>query len=355
LPTIAILPKNSEGCPKMQALAPKGTNAKVVAQCVAVPHYRSMPGKPRKRPSPSPAPAPKQLWGDRWRGFIRAGETAVVVGLLTVAATAGDMITVAVFSILAFIVSVGAIVIEPTISAHQKIVYVALVSIGISGSGAFAYWRHQEPISGPLLASQIDELKKLSRFFNENTDAAPGNNEENLRRLFDFHAMLANNVWFAVRNIRPLDVPPERSAAIDSYFIGAVGLINLDYMSVGTKQNGAYVFSTVPGKIGTLKLPKTYLDSKQKLLDFETSIQLPSAIRASLKDLDKVIDDNVNLLFLVMNEQLSRNPNYLLGDQDSDGPYLGATTNLYWKRFVPLKPKVDKILDEIRSYLKLEK
>jgi hypothetical protein len=112
------------------------------------------------------------------------------------------------------------------------------------------------------------------------------------------------------KNIIPSSVTMEKSADIDNYFIG-------------------------------------------KLFQFETSIQLPSDLRALITDLHKALDDNLNLMITVFNEQYSQNANNIIGDQDNTSPYLGKTTNLYWKEFIPLKPKADNITDAIRSYLKV--
>jgi hypothetical protein len=111
-------------------------------------------------------------------------------------------------------------------------------------------------------------------------------------------------------------------ALIDAYRVGSILEMDMDYIFMTTQENGAAVFNIKPDAIPSVTI------------------------------LDKSLHDNITLLTTTINEQSRKNILNILGDLESNSPYLGTTSNLYWERFIKLKPKVDKIISLIRSYLK---
>jgi hypothetical protein len=330
-------------------------------QTVQQPQLSVSSGGPPLAPSPLPPrppiggdlPPAKPAWHERYRVFIRLGETAIVLGLSAAAATAADVLIASGLLVGAWVVSALSLAAEPSWSRVRKSVFMSLAALCFVGLGGIVYYRHQEPISEALLASQIVEMNNLGAFLNGHIEITRGNNEENLRRLFDFPAMLSNNIWLARRNIIPTSVPADRSTAIDAYFVDSLVNIDVRYIGFTAASNGAIVVNMLPDKIGYVKVSKTYINNKNRLFEFQNSIQLPSNLRNMVADLYQTIESNISLMTEVMNEQYSSNANNLIGDQDGNSPYLGKTTNAYWNKFKPLKPKVDKIIETIRSYLKV--
>jgi hypothetical protein len=86
---------------------------------------------------------PSRLW-ERWRGFIRAGETGFVAAfVLGALSTSGDMAIAAPLlaaAVIAGVVSIGA---EPTLSRKAKVVASAGMSISIILIGAFIFYHFQ--------------------------------------------------------------------------------------------------------------------------------------------------------------------------------------------------------------------
>ncbi len=205
-----------------------------------------------------------------------------------------------------------------------------------------------------LLAAQIEEMRNIERLLTTSQDPIPtyGDSEENVRRVFDLNALVSNNIRLIKRQADPSSVSKNESDALDAYFLGSIFLADLRYMNTTVDPvSKAYQFGFIPGKIGGIRLPKRYLDPVNRLRQFELSIQLPSSIIAQLKDLEATLSDDMNIFIETVNDQLQIDPRRVLFDQDGKSPYLGATTNEYWRRFKPLKPKVDAIIASVKSYL----
>jgi hypothetical protein len=102
----------------------------------------------------------KLSWRERWRGYIRATETALFAALLVGALTAGgDMIIVGLLLCAALLVG---IISDPSVYLVKKGVLGTVLVIGLASTWGFIYCHHQDhPIPEALLSSQIEEMRKI--------------------------------------------------------------------------------------------------------------------------------------------------------------------------------------------------
>jgi hypothetical protein len=211
-------------------------------------------------------------------------------------------------------------------------------------------------IADPLLASQITEMREIEQFLTKSQDNPPsfGNSEENIRRVFDLNALVSFNLKLLRRQFNPNFFSKEESSAIDNYFKDSIFLVDLDYVKVGADPvTNAATFSFVPGKVGGIKQPKTYLTALNQLKRYGLSVQLPIELKDKINELDKTLEKNMLILVDTINIQIKNDPNFVIYDQDNNSPYLASTTNLYWSKFIPLKPRADAIIGSIRKYLNI--
>jgi hypothetical protein len=108
---------------------------------------------------PAPTPNPQRPWRERWRGFIRAGETAVAVGCVGVAVSvSGDMMIVVPLLIAAFVVSFISILVEPSLSRIGKTVSSLAVLFILLVVGLFVFLHFKKSPLDDRAASEVSKL-----------------------------------------------------------------------------------------------------------------------------------------------------------------------------------------------------
>jgi hypothetical protein len=236
---------------------------------------------------------------------------------------------------------------RPTVRYVSFPVSALCVLIGIIGFAIDIHDYYSHPaVPEALLATQLQELKDLQNFI--------GNKDENeLQDLFAFRDTLYFNIELAKQRMEPSQVPASESQAIDRYFAGGNARIDLRYVAVGRDAAGTVVVNMIPGKIGIINTSKQFALNRAKLFTFESSLDLPSEIRNSVRDFDKTLDDNMALMLVVMNEQFAGDPNSIIEDETKNSPLWGVIENAYFKKFIALRPKADNVVDAIRRYLKV--
>jgi hypothetical protein len=195
-----------------------------------------------------------------------------------------------------------------------------------------------------VTTAQIQELQHVTQLLG-------GKDEYQLRGLFDFEGYVKHGLLRAKQIIDPSKVPAAQAAELDRYYAGWIeAAMNPSLANITQLNGGTPRIEPRPGVPFVFILPRQYSLAKQQLLPFETSPQMPTDIQDAIKDFDKTLDDNAHLLIQVVNEKYSQDKNNILFDDDPNSPYLGATFNTYWSRFVPLKPKADTVLEAIRKF-----
>jgi hypothetical protein len=126
------------------------------------------------RPESGHAPLMGEPWSDRWRNSIRAGETAVVIGLWGGGIAASDMVIAAILLGAGVVVGLIAILADPVQSrAAKAIACIVIIALG-AASEAVVYWRHSI-LPKPLIAERWAGLTadEVSRLVREGMQAQP--------------------------------------------------------------------------------------------------------------------------------------------------------------------------------------
>src|SRR5271170_2223231 len=103
--------------------------------------------------------------------------------------------------------------------------------------------------------------------------------------------------------------------------------------------------------MGYLILTSKYLDSRTMLKQFLNSMALPPSVIDKVEDLDDTVGNDANILQQVLDSALRENQDIVVGANDPTSPYFGVINARYCDRFIQLEPKVNRIVDEGRSYL----
>jgi hypothetical protein len=160
------------------------------------------------------------------------------------------------------------------------------------------------------------------------------------------------NIKFARRNLAPKLVTHEESDEIDKFFEGSQSRIDIRYANI-SGVNVAHV-QWIPGNIGLINTSKKYNESRRLLAQFYSSAQLPVEVVRTLKDFDKAIEDNLVLMIEVLNERLADNAEKIIDNDKYSSPRFGNMSNLYWSRFIKLRPKAEAVSAAIRAYLEVK-
>ena len=84
----------------------------------------------------------KTSLSERWRGLVRTGEAAVVLGLWAAGLAAGDMVITAILLVAGLLVSLVAVAADSTRSRVAKAFLSVILILFFATAGTVAYWRH---------------------------------------------------------------------------------------------------------------------------------------------------------------------------------------------------------------------
>jgi hypothetical protein len=198
--------------------------------------------------------------------------------------------------------------------------------------------------SDVLLGSQIEELKRLQEFVG-------GKSESELWELFDLHNITRFNIRRAKSALNPKALSLKDALEINAYFEGGKAILSAVYSKV-TRTAGGIRPEPIPGKLGILNLSLKHVSNRQTLSRFQSSHQMPLAIRDAIKKLDEAVEENVQTLLDVINEKMVENPENIFREENGTSPLFGATSGAFLDKRVWLQPKQEEIIEQVRRYLK---
>jgi hypothetical protein len=239
---------------------------------------------------------------------------------------------------------------EPNAVPQQRLI---LIGIGAL-AGALTIYTAGESfrprISGALsvnpqiLQAQLTSLRDIESFFG-------GVDEYKLRELFDLPDMVKYNILEVRQSLDRSHFPPVLKGELDGYFSGGRAIINSHYASISRMPNGSLGLNPMPGKVWQIVTSKKFEESKDLLARFIAMPELPLPIVTKLKNVDSLIDQDTDLMFVCFNDILQTNASLFMGaDNNKSGDFV-TIWQYYNGRMVSLAPTVREVLQDIRSYL----
>ena len=107
----------------------------------------------------------------------------------------------------------------------------------------------------------------------------------------------------------------------------------------------------LPGKSGILHLTPKAVQARKQLMIFYSSALTPSDVSDALKDLEKTIADNQELLMDAINESYAAKPSTISTALSCQNGDCIAVNNLFYSRFIQLQPKATAITSAMRKYM----
>ena len=116
------------------------------------------------------------------------------------------------------------------------------------------------------------------------------------------------------------------------------------------RMNGDHI-TPLPGKSGILHLTPKAVQASKQLKIFYSSVLTPATVADALKDLEKAIMDNQEILMDTINESYAAKPSTVSNALSYPKQDSKTINNLFYARFVQLQPKAAVITAAIRQYM----
>lgn len=198
----------------------------------------------------------------------------------------------------------------------------------------------------PMAPEEAQELLGLDRFIS-------GKDESDLRNFFGFPEMVSLNI--EMNKERRLHYMRTGNPNLDltPYIQGRQMQLDVEY-SPGRLKRTEAGFTFIPdiNTVPLIVLPRSFTKNKHLLLHWEDSPELPLPVAHRVRELDRDLQENVNILQRVLNIAMLRDPKYFTKHDDEGTKYYRALEERYYSEFIQLRPLCDKILAAIRSSLK---
>jgi hypothetical protein len=225
------------------------------------------------------------------------------------------------------------------------VLLIVLFVCGVFGANLIWGLRATGEITKPTVPA-LDETqaKELDVIFG-------ANDETQLRQYFGFPEMLNINIalnkvrreHFAQTHNPDMDLTPfmqNRQMQFSSAY---------DIDSV-RRTPGPLVAKLDIDSVSVLILSENYSVHKAELLKYENSSGPPPSVTCTIKDFDRALQLNVDLMQNLFNDLMRKSPNYFVLYDDASHPeYFKVIDTLYWGRFNQFRPVADQIRDALRK------
>lgn len=222
-------------------------------------------------------------------------------------------------------------------------IIIILAAAAIGGSLSWVWYRHSS--SSEMSAEEVGEMTELDDIF-------AGKDESQLRSYFGFPEMIQVNISVNKERLLHFQKTGDPNIDITPY----ISHMQAQYSTQFTTRT----FLRTPGPISIppldihavslLFLPNAYTAHKAELQKLENSTALPASVAYGIKDFDRTLQENVDLLQNTLNVAIREDPRYFLLNDDMSQPrFYDALQTRYLDDFNQLRPLADQIRDHMRE------
>jgi hypothetical protein len=219
----------------------------------------------------------------------------------------------------------------------------------VSGSiGTVKQYQKEHSVSVAISPSQEEneEIAQLDNIF-------AGRDEIKLREFYGFPEMLALNMDINKARRMHYRATGNPNMDLEPYINGRQMAYDAQYAPRNFKNKpGALSVTLDINVVSLLVLPQSYTDNKAALLRYENSTDLPIEVIYAVKDFDRALQANEDLMLRAMNIAMREDTRLFLEHDDINSPqYFQVVESRYWTQFEQLRPLADKIRDSVRDEL----
>ncbi len=293
-------------------------------------------------------------------GVFSHGAFALIIGLLLAVFVLTDKIPMLVgvcvgFSWLVAFIWIARAKFIKTLTVLARLFVVTVIgSVLAICATTFGGWilnntEHAQEVkaSVPPDKQNLDEnlVRELDDMFGSRDETA-------LRQYFGFQEMLAINIAFNTARIRYFAKTGSTEMSLTPFLVGGRDMqfsLAYDLNSIH-REPGSLKATLDINSASILILSRDYSVHKAALLKYENASQLPPSVTFAVKEFDRTLQMNVDVMQNLLNDMMRRDHNYFLRNGDvSDPKYHTVIDAIFWSRFNQLRPIADQIRDGLRK------
>jgi hypothetical protein len=193
--------------------------------------------------------------------------------------------------------------------------------------------------------NEREKDKEQAALFTAIDDFILKKNEIELRETFDIPTITKDAILEAKIQLTPKVASQVEKDTVARDMVDGQNVTYFRYVRVDGTQ-----ITPLPGKSGILHLTPKAVKSRKRLNAFYSSALLPAEVAEPLRELEKAIADDQEILMDTINESYAANPTSISNAFDCPKEDCNAVVDRFYPRYIQLQPKAAAVTDAIRKY-----
>lgn len=195
-----------------------------------------------------------------------------------------------------------------------------------------------------------EENKERSALFRSVEDFLSKKTEYDLRETFDIPTIERDAILEAKEQLTPNDVSQSEKDTLARDEPDGQKVVFRRYVQM----EGNHI-TPAPGKSGFLLQSYKSTQARKKLAGLYSSALIPLEVAQPLKEFDRALSDNQEILMDTINESYAANSRSISMALTCSIEECQIISNLFYARFIQLKPKAEAVTNSMRTYLESHK
>jgi hypothetical protein len=227
----------------------------------------------------------------------------------------------------------------------SRIVFAVLVCAVLLGSTAVVIAIIQEHKT----KAEDKEDRERSALFESINEFISTKDENELRETFDLPTITRDAILEAKEQLTPAAIRQVEKDTLARDMVDGQNVFYYRYVHMETNKDGNHI-TPIPGKSGVLHLPYKAVQARKKLTTLYSSALIPAEVAQTLKDFEKALVDDQEILMDTINESYATKPTSIANAFDCPKEECSTVNNLFYSRFIQLQPKAEAVTNAMRKY-----
>lgn len=194
-------------------------------------------------------------------------------------------------------------------------------------------------LSGAQSSERVTLLNSINDFISKK-------DELELRDTFDFPSVVRDAILAAKIQLTTAAATQAERDMVARDMVDGQNVVYVRYVHMDGNN-----ITPLQGKSGILHLTPKAVKAKKQLAIFYSSALTPIDVSDALKDLERAVVDNQEILMDTINESYAANPLTISNALSCPKKDCMTVNNLFYSRFIQLQPKATAITSAMRKYI----
>ena len=195
-----------------------------------------------------------------------------------------------------------------------------------------------------------EDNKERAALFGSINEFLSEKDENELRETFDIPTITRDAILEAKEQLTPIAASQVEKDMVARDMVDGQNVFFFRYIHVDGNN-----ITPLPGKSGVLHLTYKSIQARKKLAALYSLALIPVEIAQPLKDFEKAIVDNQEILMDTINESYAAKPMSIANAFECPKEDCQTVNNLFYPRFIQLQPKAEDVTNAMRKYLESHK